>query len=127
MSFQYFMSKALLRKTSTSDSVRSMRLLFSSVRFSEERFSSSPSPSSLKTLTSSVLPRSSPPLPEEMCGIVTLNLTALRTPSHHQIQVFFACSHVSVEAQHILSHCHFTLVLLGRPNSKIEHNNKHKI
>lgn len=54
---------------STSDSVRSIRLLFSSVRFSEDLFSSSPSPSSLNTLTSSVLPRSSPPL-DETCGMV---------------------------------------------------------
>lgn len=53
----------------TSDSVRSIRLLFSSVRFSEDLFSSSPSPSSLNTLTSSVLPRSSPPL-DETCGMV---------------------------------------------------------
>lgn len=55
--------------SSTSDSVRSIRLLFSSVRFSEDLFSSSPSPSSLNTLTSSVLHRSSPPL-DETCGMV---------------------------------------------------------
>ena len=45
----------------TSDSVRSISELFSSVRFSDDRFSSSPS--SLNTLTSSSLPRSSPPPP----------------------------------------------------------------
>lgn len=69
----------------TSDSVRSIRLLFSSVRFSLDLFSSSPSPSSLKTLTSSVLPRSSPPLPDETCGIVNLYSlhTLLRHISHH--------------------------------------------
>lgn len=71
--------------THTSDSVRSIRLLFSSVRFSEDLFSSSPSPSSLKTLTSSVLPRSSPPLPEETCGIVTLQ-------SHFTLHLFITWS-----------------------------------
>lgn len=52
----------------TSDSVRSMRSLLSSVRFSEDLFSSSPS--SLKTLTSSSLPRSSPPPLLLTCGII---------------------------------------------------------
>ena len=57
----------------TSDSVRSMSELFSSVRFSEERFSSSPS--SLKTLTSSSLPRSSPPPLLLTCGILRISLS----------------------------------------------------
>lgn len=61
--------RRFVKVVSTSDSVRSIRLLFSSVRFSEDLFSSSPSPSSLNTLTSSVLPRSSPPL-DETCGMV---------------------------------------------------------
>lgn len=66
-------------KRRTSDSVRSIRLLFSSVRFSEDLFSSSPSPSSLNTLTSSVLPRSSPPL-DETCGMVHSRHSGITAP-----------------------------------------------
>lgn len=62
----------------TSDSVRSMRELFSSVRFSEDLFSSSPS--SLKTLTSSSLPRSSPPPLLLTCGIIAGRATATVFP-----------------------------------------------
>lgn len=55
----------------TSDSVRSIRSLLSSVRFSEEAFSwPSPSPSCLKTLISSSVPRSSPPPLLLTCGII---------------------------------------------------------
>jgi len=57
----------------TSDSVRStIRLVLSSVKFSDDLFSSSPS--SLKTLTSSVLPKSSPPPPLLTCGILKHSL-----------------------------------------------------
>lgn len=60
--------RRVVKISRTSDSVRSIRSLLSSVRFSEDLFSSSPS--SLKTLTSSSLPRSSPPPLLLTCGII---------------------------------------------------------
>lgn len=89
----------------TSDSVRSIRLLFSSVRFSEDLFSSSPSPSSLNTLTSSVLPRSSPPL-DETCGMV------------HSRRCITACYMAQLPSPH---HTHYTITPPGihhRPSTR---------
>lgn len=75
----------------TSDSVRSIRSLLSSVRFSEDLFSSSPS--SLKTLTSSSLPRSSPPPLLLTCGIIVgTRATATVFP------VFFCTSHLPIDS-----------------------------
>ena len=85
------LSKERERYRCTCDSVRSMRLLFSSVRFSEERFSSSPS--SLNTLTSSVLPRSSP-APLLTCGIVVVRASHAHTHTHlHSLVHIHARTH----------------------------------